>query len=695
MHPFQRLSIAILLIFLIFCANAQEKGTLDFSTRTFEKGEIVTLDGEWEFYWKKLYSPDDFSSGKAGTPDLMVKTSSWNDLEVDGKKCGSYGYATYRIRLLNLPGKELMLDAYSVQTACKIFMNDSLVAEVGKTGKDAEGSQPANKDIQILIPAQLNDVVLIVQISNFHHRKGGFVHPFEIGEPDTILKQRLLYFILDSVESSALAIIGLFLFALYIFRRKDKSVLYFALFSLTLSFRPVISVNYLLSTLLPSLDWSWMIKMEYLGVLFPCLFMVLFIRELFPSQLPRVVVKIFVFLFSLKILITLLFPVAVFSWLVLPLLVVIPLGILILTYTILRAVLAKVDGANYAGLGVIVLFISLLLKVTSYSGIIPAVHVLITILDIGFIFMMSLILGSRFSMQFVKVETLQRETEIQKQEIESKKKELEHQKDLLQEKNKEILDSINYAKRLQTAILPPDKLIKSRFPESFILYKPKDIVAGDFYWIQEIEKDGCNHVLLAVGDCTGHGVPGAMVSVICNNALNRSVREFGLTDPGKILDKTREIVISEFEKSDEEVKDGMDISLVQFQISNNEISNIFWAGANNPLWYIENGEMKEIVADKQPIGKTEHAKPFTTHSLTMKHEMNLFLITDGFADQFGGALKGSVGGKKLKGSNLKKLLVEFHQLPIEEQKNRLEKSFYEWKGDLEQLDDVCIIGIKV
>lgn len=150
-----------------------------------------------------------------------------------------------------------------------------------------------------------------------------------------------------------------------------------------------------------------------------------------------------------------------------------------------------------------------------------------------------------------------RVTQKQKGIIEEKERETYAQKEIIEEKHKEITDSIQYAKRIQCALLPPQKIIKDYLPDSFILFKPKDVVAGDFYWMEF--KDG--RVLFATADCTGHGVPGAMVSVVCVNGLNRSVREHSITDPGKILDKTREIVISEFEKSEEEVKDGMDIAL--------------------------------------------------------------------------------------------------------------------------------------
>lgn len=177
--------------------------------------------------------------------------------------------------------------------------------------------------------------------------------------------------------------------------------------------------------------------------------------------------------------------------------------------------------------------------------------------------------------------------------IRKQKDVIEKQKHLVDEKQKEILDSITYAKRLQQAILPPSSLIKSYLPNSFILYKPKDIVAGDFYWL-EYKND---LVMIAAADCTGHGVPGAMVSVVCSNALNRTVNEFGLIEPGKILDKVRDLVIETFEKSDEEVKDGMDISLCVIDFKNKKMQ---WSGANNPLWIIRELESLKVKNGYKP-----------------------------------------------------------------------------------------------
>jgi ligand-binding sensor domain-containing protein/serine phosphatase RsbU (regulator of sigma subunit) len=263
------------------------------------------------------------------------------------------------------------------------------------------------------------------------------------------------------------------------------------------------------------------------------------------------------------------------------------------------------------------------------------------------------------------------------------------QKKIVEEKNKDILDSLNYAKRLQDAILPPASFINENLPDSFILYKAKDIVAGDFYWM-EVSGDT---LLVAAADCTGHGVPGAMVSVICSAALNRVVKEFNIIDPGKILDKVRELVLATFEKSENTIMDGMDISLcalTPIPAIEGEGWKVQWAGANNPLWYISGGELKEIDADKQPIGKNDRHKPFITHTLHLKKGDSFYLFTDGYADQFGGPK-----GKKFKYKQLQEKLMAIVAHDMQSQKLKLNETFESWKDKLEQLDDVLIIGVKL
>jgi serine phosphatase RsbU (regulator of sigma subunit)/Flp pilus assembly protein TadD len=276
----------------------------------------------------------------------------------------------------------------------------------------------------------------------------------------------------------------------------------------------------------------------------------------------------------------------------------------------------------------------------------------------------------------------------QKEEVELQRHEANFQKELVQVKQKEIIDSINYARRLQNAILPPKDFINTYLPDNFVYYKPKDIVAGDFYWMH-IGDD--KKMFLAAADSTGHGVPGAMVSIVCSNALDKAVKEFGLTDTGKILDKTRKLVLETFSKSGEDIKDGMDISLLCIDKQQLKVT---WSGANNHLVIIkwDNGTplLTEIKGDKQPIGNSDQQKPFTTHSVPFENGQLCYLMTDGYADQFGGPK-----GKKFKSKHLKEVLLENSNLELSQQKEILNQYFQDWKGNLDQVDDVTIIGIKL
>lgn len=276
-------------------------------------------------------------------------------------------------------------------------------------------------------------------------------------------------------------------------------------------------------------------------------------------------------------------------------------------------------------------------------------------------------------------------THKQKGIIELQKQEVEQQKHIVEEKNKEITDSINYAKRIQEAILPSRYTLTQSLKNGFILYKPKDIVAGDFYWLEQKN----DIVLFAAADCTGHGVPGAMVSVICSNALSKTVLEENITTPSKILDRTKELVVERLSKNEENVKDGMDISLCALNLKTKELE---WAGANNPLWIIRNNssELEEIKPDKQPIGKTDQTKPFTNHNVTLNQGDSIYIFTDGYQDQFGGEK-----GKKFKPAQLKELLLSIQSNSMDEQKELLNNAFENWKGSLDQIDDVCIIGVKI
>jgi serine phosphatase RsbU (regulator of sigma subunit) len=258
------------------------------------------------------------------------------------------------------------------------------------------------------------------------------------------------------------------------------------------------------------------------------------------------------------------------------------------------------------------------------------------------------------------------------------------QKKILEEKNKDITDSINYARRIQEAILP-DKEIKYRiFPDAFVLFQPRDVVSGDFYWFSE--KNGKR--IIAAADCTGHGVPGAFMSMIGNSFLNEIVNERGITRPSEILNELRHLVIKSLKQKEESgsPRDGMDISLLCF--SENHVE---WAGANNPLWIVHNGNLTAFAPDKQPIG-LHHGEnlPFTNHKISPEKGSSLYIFSDGYADQFGGAK-----GKKFREKQLKELLLSIQMKSMQEQEEVLLSTFQNWKGELEQIDDVLVIGVRI
>lgn len=274
-----------------------------------------------------------------------------------------------------------------------------------------------------------------------------------------------------------------------------------------------------------------------------------------------------------------------------------------------------------------------------------------------------------------------KQTEELEKQVKERTSEISEKNSILSQQNKDIINSINYAKRLQDAILPPETLSQSSFKDSAILFRPKDIVSGDFYWIEKTS----DFVFFAVADCTGHGVPGAMVSFVGYNALNRCINELKLTDAEKILDQMTIFVEKTFSKNKNSVSDGMDISLCIW----NRKNHLQFAGAFNPLYLIRNEELIEYKGDKQPIGKFEKRAPFTKHEIQLEHGDSIYLFSDGYPDQFGGER-----GKKLKYSNFKKYLLELDALASNSICETLNQRFEEWKGKEEQIDDVCVMNIK-
>jgi serine phosphatase RsbU (regulator of sigma subunit) len=275
--------------------------------------------------------------------------------------------------------------------------------------------------------------------------------------------------------------------------------------------------------------------------------------------------------------------------------------------------------------------------------------------------------------------------EEQKAIVERQKFAVEEQKHIIEEKHREITDSINYAERIQRSFLASKEMLDQHFVEYFIFFKPKDVVSGDFYWASELNN---NNFAFSVADSTGHGVPGAIMSLLNITSLERAIELHN--DPSQILNHTRRTIIERLKKDGSEAggKDGMDCGMLVFDFKNRKLQV---AAANNPVWIARNKEMIEIKPDKMPVGKHDlDGQSFTAHSIDLFPGDVVYTLTDGFPDQFGGPK-----GKKFMSKNLRELLVSNSVLPLSKQKSILEDTFKTWAGDQEQVDDVTIAGIRI
>jgi serine phosphatase RsbU (regulator of sigma subunit) len=307
---------------------------------------------------------------------------------------------------------------------------------------------------------------------------------------------------------------------------------------------------------------------------------------------------------------------------------------------------------------------------------------------------------------FVKYREKQllKEKHVLEEKVKERTEEVVQKSAEIEQKNKDIIDSITYAKRIQDSILPSDDLFVKELNQTFVLFNPKDIVSGDFYWLYA----KVNKILFAAVDCTGHGVPGAFMSIVGYNLLDKIVGEEGILEPAEILNRLNKGVEDTFKKETEKntIKDGMDITLCAFDKTTQVLE---YAGAYNPLYivsknkldafgvavepdFVENGlNLFEIKADRFPIGSfSENKQVYTNHEFKLNHGDTIYLFSDGFADQFGGP-----DGKKFRYKQFKQLLLAIYNKPMEEQHAILQQTFNEWKGNMEQIDDVIVIGSRL
>lgn len=862
----------------LFCVNILysqsivQSGKADLKTYNFDQNGPIELDGKWEFYPEKLYTAKDFKNGNSIKPMIVELPSLWNKDYFPESEKPNIGFGTYRIKII-LPKDVniLALRLKRIETAYNIFTDDSLILSVGQVSSNEENYQAEQKTISKIFPVN-GSFSLIIQVSNFHHRKGGIHSNIVLGLPNQILKKNRVASSYEIFIIGVLLIMAVFHFGLFIFGRKDYSLLFFSLLLISEIASLMTNGEVLFTYIFPDMSWILLKRIDFISNFFRVTFFALYFYQLYPKEIKKIFVLVLLGLNVLMTFFVLFTELSVFSFTLFVFIVTAIVSLFYILYAQIKSLISKRDGAVVPFTGTIVLMIAAVNDILLVSDIIQSIYLIPFGLFI-FIFSQSYILSFNFSNLYKKAEELNkltsdldelknrllnnRSTDLKKfVEILNKKadatkgylfsvinneaklkaffssndennlneiypesiinnvikekksivvnnintspyaemmhtynhnlksfvcipliaaekcrsilyfentdkksafsshiielfenlsdqivglienvnlykelenlnlnlediifkrtKDIRNQRDQLTDQKDEILtvnneitealeevskknriitENINIAKATQEANLPDDQLMNSLFPEIFVLFRPKEILSGDFYWANRIHTDtNKEKSYFSVADCTGHGVPGALISLIGNNLLNNAVFIEKVLQPSEILDNIQKNIALKFKSEEEEnsVKDGMDIAIISYDKESNILE---YAGAKINLILVRENKLTEIKADKKSIGigrySKQENKKFNNHKISIQKGDSVYIYSDGYQDQFGGE-----NDSKFMKKNFRVLLEELCKLPVNIQRSRLLQTLNRWQGNTIQNDDILVAGIK-
>jgi serine phosphatase RsbU (regulator of sigma subunit) len=715
---FSLIHILILILFLssASCSDPEkkkpeiEKGFLDLSSWNFEKDGLVDLNGQWEFYWEKLLNPSDFESNVSFGAEYINVPKGWAKQEE--KSYPELGYATYRLKI-KVPDKDKDYNFIfmSIFASAKLWVNGTLCFEKGKVASTKEQSKP-EFITDFYTPIKYDDkkdtLDIIVQIADFDYGgpAAGIRRKVTFGPVAQINTEAIKISSLKSSQLGILLLIILYHIFLYAYRRNEPSYLVFALLGIVAACWTIYSSGIFSESFTYR---GYFLIGETGPALFPSL-LVLFYYTIYKDEVHKIVVYAFLIISLIFMTIYLMSSTIMMS----KILTIFTLNMLIppsylLGYSLIKAVLRRRSGAVLSYLGVLIMLASVMHDAFLTNGFIVGFGNYISTQGfMALIIIQSLVLAQLFSQTFQKninlnlnlekiVAERTRTIDEQRSTLEQQnlgllahKKEIQEQNEILKQRNEEITYSLNYAMRIQSAMLPPESYISELIRDNFILYKPKDIVSGDFYWIKHLNQ----YVIVVVADCTGHGVPGAFMSILGIDYLNEIVQRREVTQANMVLNELRKQIKNSLRQHGErdEPKDGIDMALCSFDLKELRMQ---YAGANNPLYLIRGvgleAKLMEYKADPMPIGYYNGIeKPFTNHEIKLMHGDTIYMFSDGYWDQ-----KGGKNNRKYMISQFKNLLLGIQDETMHNQKLILENKFINWMGDNPQVDDVLVVGMRI
>jgi serine phosphatase RsbU (regulator of sigma subunit) len=674
-------------------------GVLDLRTYDFDKGKPIKLNGKWNFVYGEWLNAEELNSDKQKiylTVPGVWNGALWNKQELKGQ-----GIATYHLKILtNSTKKSLALKILSPSTAYKFYLNDEFKGGVGVIGKSKKETTPRNESKIIEFDNVSDTLNLVFHIANFHHRKGGIWKSMSLGEKHTVYNLKQNNFLITIFLIGVLFILALYHFFFFLLRLADLHSLYFSLFCMAVLLRTSVIGDVFLMNVFPSITWEFIIRIEYISFYVMVLFFSIYSHTLYPKQYAKYVINALIFVGCSATLFTLVSPALLHSHIIPYFQVITLVGAFYTVFVIIKAIIQGEQGAWVFMFGMVVILSTIINDLLYYNYIINTVELSALGLVIFFVGQ-AFLLATRFSYNFSQVEMLTDTLKDTNQNLESKveertlkineqKEELEAQHQSLVKTTQGVTASINYAQRIQQSILPQLTVMQQSFEDMFIYFRPRDIVSGDFYWFTQTE----DKLIVAVVDCTGHGIPGAFMSLIGNDLLNEIILLRKIYEPDEILMKLKKRISQVLKQENTGNKDGMDISLcVIDRHAKQGQPKLKFAGAYNPIIFFQNGELYQLKGDRIIIGghhTIQKEQNFNTQTVILDTETTIYLFSDGYVDQFGGK-----DDKKFMIQQFRNLLQEIHQKPMLDQKSILESTMDNWKQGQLQIDDILVMGLKL
>jgi serine phosphatase RsbU (regulator of sigma subunit) len=670
-----------------------ENGLLNLQTWNISTSGYIEIKGQWRFFWKQILSPTETS--EITNYKLLYLPQEWD-------KAGfpKFGYGTYSIELqLPVVDQDLALNLPNVATAYNLYLNDTFFYSMGKVGNSNQNSVATYEAKLIKIPVSFLEksnfkIRITLQISNYQHFRAGIYNPIYIGTHSMLLRRCTEIREFELFEMGILVFMLFYHIIFFLFLRRKA---YHSSIFLTLMVFPIIIRTLILNTgsqywltIFPSSSYELMIWLQFFSTYSIPILGVALINSNFPKLINKKFSRVF-YVVNIILIFSTFLPAYLYKPGIVLFILSFTVAYIYKLIILTKAIKKGISGGKILLLGFSIAFLCTVLELLHHFGILYLWYGNLGATGLlALLFSQSFLVAKNFStiLRSIEVLTETLENKVQERtEMLSKKTEELAQKSEIIEKNKgNLLASIRYAQRIQEAIMPHEKTLKKYFIESFMLYKPRDIVSGDFYFIGQK-----NDILyLAVVDCTGHGVPGAFMSILGETSLKHIVSSTHRTDPAEILEIfDREITNALNEnQEDRNSYDGMVIGLCAI---NPKTQELLFAGAERPVYILRNSQLIELKGDKSIIGgSSNNEKTFTSEKFYLQKNDIIYLFSDGYSDQFGGANK-----KKYSIKRFQETLLNIAHFPLQEQKEYLEEHFEEWKGSFTQIDDVLIIAIKI